>query len=277
MRNLIYFELGNIIKRRELKLVILLLLIVSIADFWVVSSVYEGYPSTQLRGFYDEFILVTPYSPIGIQIYTGFLFIIIVSLVYSDSLIIEKNNNISNYIYTRTCKSKHIIAKIIVSSITIFIITASALALNYILVRITFPNIGYTSFINVDQSVLGSKKLFEAYLGYELKFLQNIYFINKDLYIVALIIFKSLAAASISVFTIAISTIINQNRMVLILIVSIIINIIPIIEELIGTDYMLSLTNFHIARDLLSYIIMFVAMNIASYVIISKWIKKIEI
>lgn len=237
MKELLLFEFYNILKRKEIRFVFIILLSVSIVDFLGVCFTYKGYPIQNVRAFYDQFILITPYSLIGKQLYV-ILFPIIVSIIYSDSLIVESKNNINNYIYTRTNKTKHLLAKVISNFIAVFIIVFICLFINYILVRYTFPVIGGDNNYAVDTATLYSIDGMKSLYNNDLTFTQKMSVYDQRIYLITLIIVKSITGGIISTLSLALSTILNKSRIMSILTTFIALNIMIVFEQIIDKTHL---------------------------------------
>ena len=270
MKNLLLFEFYNIFKRREIKFVLIILFSASIIDFVSVCSVYRGYPIQNVRAFYDQFMLITPHSIVGKQLYIIIL-PIIVSIIYSDSLVLETKNKLSNYIYIRTSKNKHILAKVIVNFVVVFLSIFICLLINYILVRHTFPIIGGDNVYAIPTSTLYSSEGLKYLYNRNLNFMQIIWVYDQRLFILALIIIKSITGGAIATLSLAISTFFRKSRITSILTSFIIVNFIMIIEQIIGkTSFIRILIDFKYDSIIL-YLIIIIFIFIISNILIKRW------
>lgn len=275
MKNLIKFELYNIIRRKELKLVFFLLFSASIIDFILICYTYKGYPIETVRAFYDEFFLISPHALVGKQLYVV-LFPIIVSLIYSDSLVIESKNNINNYIYTRTRKSNHILAKVTVNFGVVFLCLFTCLFVNFILTKLTFPDISGSNLYGTPSSILysleGLKNLSESSSLY---LIDKISVYNKNIYILLIIILKSIAGGLLATLSLALSTILKKNRIISIFSVFILINLMLLIGHLLPQIFSVDkFIDFENNSSILSYTIVSLVVLSASIIIFRKWIQK---
>lgn len=275
MKNLINFELYNIIRRKELKLVFFLLFSASIIDFILVCYTYKGYPIETVRAFYDEFFLISPYALLGKQLYVV-LFPIIVSLIYSDSLVIESKNNINNYIYTRTRKENHILAKVTANFLAVFLCLFICLLVNFILIKLTFPDISGSNLYSTPSSILysleGLQSLSESSSLY---FMDKISVYNKSIYILVIIIFKSIAGGLLATLSLALSTILKKNRIISIFSVFILINVMFLIGHFLPKIFSIDkFIDFENNTNILRYTIVSLVVLSISIILFRKWIQK---
>lgn len=274
MKNLINFELYNIARRKELKLVFFLLFSASIIDFILVCYTYKGYPIETVRAFYDEFFLFSSYALVGKQLYVV-LFSIIVSLIYSDSLVIESKNNINNYVYIRTKKIKHILAKVTANFLVVFLCLFICLFVNFILTKLTFPDISGSNLYCTPSSILysleGLKSLSESNSLY---IIEKISVYNKSMYILVIIVLKSVAGGLLATLSLALSTILKKNRIISIFSVFILINVIFLIEHFLPQIFSISsFLNFE-NNSILEYALVSLVILSVSIILFKKWIAK---
>lgn len=145
MLDLIKIDIKNCLKNIRFQISFLCLLGVSLLAFWGVCAANYNESSLYLESTNKLGIIQ------GVSVRNMFQMLlltipVLASVMYSDSYIYEKNENISNYFFARTSKTKYFLSKIIVVFLVVFMSIFITLVLNELLTWIAIPNIGvYTA------------------------------------------------------------------------------------------------------------------------------------
>ncbi|GKX66713.1 hypothetical protein [Inconstantimicrobium mannanitabidum] len=206
MVNLIRVDLKNCIKNDKFKMVFLLFIALSLLPFFMMCADVFGVTSLEL-------------FPTGIMGLTlgrttrpvlNFILImlpLIVCLIYSDSYIFERDNNICIYFFARNKKSKYFISKIISISIIVFLTVFFALSINEALTFLAIPNTGVRGYMGLPDYELTS--------NINHFFLQSILESSPYLYNFLLIIIISVYSSFIAIIGFNISIIFRIKRITL--------------------------------------------------------------
>lgn len=206
MIKLLKLDLKNCINSDKFKLVFLFFISLSLFSFFITCS--EVFGATSLEIF-PTGILGLILGRTTQSIFNLILIVLplITCLIYSDSYIYERDNNISMYFFARCRKRKYFISKIVSIFIIVFSTVFFTLSVNEILTFLAVPNIGVKGYMGIPEYELSS--------NINKFFLQNIFDNSPYLYNFLLIIIMSLYSSFIAIIGFNISILFRIKRITL--------------------------------------------------------------
>lgn len=220
MLELIKIDIKNCINNLRFKIIFLSILGISLISFFSTCATYYGKNSLQIYSTNKMSLILSS------DLRSVFHFLILTipmlaCIIYSDSYIIERKNNITNYFFIRSSRIKYFISKILVIFCTVFSTIFLVLIINELLTYTAIPKIG----VNTGYGI----PIYQIRVNNNEFFLQQIYNLNPYVYNIILITISAIYGALIAVIAFNISLIIRMKPVTLIIGTFLIVNLISII------------------------------------------------
>ncbi len=175
--NILITEMKNCLKRKEIHLVFLLVLIISITAFIMECLAFYGSDLSFVRSSAESSLFQGVYAS-SVRSTLIIILPLLASLIYSDSYYTDFHSGVLKSILTKVNKSKYIFYKSIVTFFFTFLVFFIGLFINLILTTITFPTVGFDNIYSLPAYDIGVQNYREEYfldiLRLESPFLFNI-------------------------------------------------------------------------------------------------------
>lgn len=208
IKRLVFLELKKIIRRKEFKLVFIVIWAAIFLDFLLTCREYYGANLSNVMSAFNGTI-ITNVVKTALEPIVGILLPLTVGIIYSDSYLEEDTWGVSNFINTRISKKNNIIAKSIAISIISFSIIFIPLLANEILAIIAFPIQGYNTFGAPDYKLL-------CYIDYD-KVLPELQLYYPYINILLFIFIRALYGVAFALLSFGVSFLYKVNKYITVL------------------------------------------------------------
>ena len=140
--NIIKTEFLACFKRKEIHFVMLFLVALSLLSYSMECIAFYGSEMRFIRSSNESTILLGVYAS-SVMSTILMMLPLISSLIYSDSLYKDYHSGVIKVILTRVRKSDYILSKAVVVFVSSFMTFFIALFINLIIVKVTFPTVGF--------------------------------------------------------------------------------------------------------------------------------------
>jgi hypothetical protein len=160
--NIFMTELRHCLKRKEMHIVFLILLIFSTSAFVMECIAVFGADLKLVRSAAESSLFQGVYAS-TVRSTLLFIFPLIASIAFSDSFYTDYHNGVLKVILTKVNKAKYIFNKAIVIFLATFSTFFIALLINQILTLITFPSVGFDNIYALPAYDIGVQNYDENY------------------------------------------------------------------------------------------------------------------
>ncbi|MDR2834191.1 MAG: hypothetical protein LBV67_10795 [Streptococcaceae bacterium] len=226
MLNLIISEITKCLKRVEFKVVVAATFAAVFLDFFTLCRNYLGADLSTVISASNATILT---NQIKTPLYAVFAILLplTVSLLYSDSYLMEKKLGLTQSVHTRISKKQDIIAKSSAVAIVSFLVTLFPLLINLALAMTAFPLQGYNTLGLPDYKML-------TYIDSG-KVLEHLHVYSPYLNLLIFILIRSLFAAAFALLSFGISFVGKINRYLVSLFSVVIYFVFQVVFDLLGS------------------------------------------
>lgn len=152
--NIIKAEFLACFKRKEIHFVMLFLVALSLLSYSMECIAFYGSEMRFIRSSNESTLLLGVYAS-SVMSMILLMLPLISSLIYSDSLYKDYHNGVTKVILTRVRKSDYILSKAVVVFVSSFVIFFIGLLINLIIVKVTFPTVGFDNIYSLPPYDIG--------------------------------------------------------------------------------------------------------------------------